>query len=117
MPVVVLEHQATGGRAGDDVDAGGEHAQPSHVLDTVLARQVGVRVNYGRDAAALLARDDDLDPIALQYRDHLLSQPSFVEIDPAAIEVGDRSAHLPPPLRGRVGVGGLAPLVSLEPAL
>src|ERR1700737_4801237 len=104
--VVVLEHQSAGGRAGDDVDAGREHAQPSYVLDTILARQVSVRVDYGRNAAALLAGDDDLDAIALQYRDHLLAQASLVEIDPAAIKVGDRSAGLPPPLRGRDGVGG-----------
>src|ERR1700693_5283323 len=104
--VVVLEHQSAGGRAGDDVDAGGQRAQPSHILDAVLTRQVGVGVDHGRDAAALLARDDDFDAIALQHRDHLLAQAPLVEIDPAAVEVRDRASD-----------GGFDSGAALEPSL
>src|ERR1700730_3697159 len=114
--IVVLQHQATGGRARDDVDAFREHAQPSHVLDAVLACQVGVRVDHGRDTAALRAAADDLDPGALQHRDHLLAQASLVEIDPAAIEVSDRPSSGPHPAlpqRGR----GILPVPPFEPVL
>ena len=113
--IVVLEHQSAGGRAGDDVDAFRELAQASHVLDPVLARQVGVRVDHGRDATALLPGDDDLDSVPLEHGDNLLAELSFVEVHPAAVEVSDRATRPDPalPLSGR----GIFPVVALEPAL
>src|SRR2546427_1440605 len=75
------------------------------VLQAVALGQVHVRVDDRGYPAALLARHDDLDAIALQDGDRALAEAPVVVIDPAAVEV----RHLAP----RFGGSGM----SLEPSL
>src|SRR5437899_12446065 len=67
-----------------------------NVFRPVLSGQVHVRVDDRGDSAALLLGNHDLDAVALQHGDHLLSEPAFVEVDPATVEIGNRAARLSP---------------------
>src|SRR5438067_10889441 len=94
MVVVVLQHQATRCRAGDDIDVFRESAEAPDVLDPIFARQVHVGIDDRGNAAALLFGDDHLDAVAFEHGDYLLAQAAVVVIDPAAVEVGHRPAGL-----------------------
>src|SRR5207247_1722106 len=83
----------------------GQAAQPADILAAVLAGQVHVRVDHGRNPAALLLGHDHLDAVAFEDGDHMLSQLPLVVIDPAAVEI----RHRAPRFRGA--------WTALEPAL
>src|SRR5438132_30603 len=113
VTVVVLEHQPARRRAGDDVDVGGKTAEPADVLGAVFPCQVDVGVDDGRNSAALLLGDDDVDAVALEdVHDHFAQTP-LVVVDPAAVEVGHCPSGDPLPGPPHKGEGTIA----LEPAL